>query len=158
MATPERQYEIEQFLYHEAWLLEQRRFEEWLTLLTEDIVYWIPNVGESGDLSDDAVIVRENFAALKARAIRSLDPSNPTQMPPPRTKYFITNVAIIEESADLLQVRSSLLLHILRRSALEAHPMSCEHRLRRAREGLRIAFKKIYLISNNQPLSPLPLI
>ncbi len=158
MTTLQRQHEIEQFLYHEAWLLEQRRFDEWLNLLTEDILYWIPNLGESGDLGDDAVIVYENFAALKARAIRSLDPSNPTQMPPPRTKYFITNVTITGESEGLIRVRSSMLLYVLRRSGLETHPISCEHRLRSTRDGLQIAFKKVYLISNNQPLSPLPLI
>jgi 3-phenylpropionate/cinnamic acid dioxygenase small subunit len=110
MATVQQHYEIEQILYHEAWLLERRRFNEWLELLTEDIVYWIPNAGEDGEASDDAVIAYENLAALRARATRSLDPSNPTQMPPPRTKYFITNVAIAEESRDFLRVRAPLAL------------------------------------------------
>lgn len=158
MPTLQRQYEIEQFLFHEAWLLERRHFDEWLNLLTEDMVYWIPNNDEDGDISDDAVIVYENLTALKARATRSLDPSNPTQMPPPRTKYFITNVTIAEESADFVRVRSSVLLYVSRESGLEAHPISCEHRLRSTSDGLRIAFKKVYLISNNRPLSPLPLI
>jgi benzoate/toluate 1,2-dioxygenase beta subunit len=158
MATVQQHYEIEQFLYHEARLLERRCFNEWLELLTEDIVYWIPNAGEDGEASDDAVIAYENLAALRARATRSLDPSNPTQMPPPRTKYFITNVAIAEESRDFLRVRASLLLYVSRKSGLEAHPISCEYRLRPTAAGLRIAFKKVYLISNNQPLSALPLI
>ena len=34
--------EIEGFLYKEAELLDERRFEEWLDLLTEDIRYWMP--------------------------------------------------------------------------------------------------------------------
>jgi len=34
--------EIEQFLYQEAELLDERRFEEWLDFLTEDIRYWMP--------------------------------------------------------------------------------------------------------------------
>ena len=34
--------EIEQFLYQEAELLDERHFEEWLDLLTEDIRYWMP--------------------------------------------------------------------------------------------------------------------
>jgi 3-phenylpropionate/cinnamic acid dioxygenase small subunit len=128
MATLQQQYEIEQFLYHEAWLLEGRRFNEWLDLLTEEIVYWIPNAAEDGEVGDDAVIAYENLAALRARATRSLDPSNPTQMPPPRTKYFITNVAITAESSDFLRVRASLLLYVLRKSGLEAHPISCKYR------------------------------
>jgi 3-phenylpropionate/cinnamic acid dioxygenase small subunit len=34
--------EIEDFLYHEADLLDQRRFSEWLELLADDIVYFVP--------------------------------------------------------------------------------------------------------------------
>ena len=34
--------EIEDFLYHEADLLDQRRFKEWLDLLAEDLVYFMP--------------------------------------------------------------------------------------------------------------------
>ncbi|MCH7743411.1 MAG: hypothetical protein IIB71_12200 [Proteobacteria bacterium] len=36
------QYEVEQFLYHEARLLDERKFEDWLALLTDDIHYWMP--------------------------------------------------------------------------------------------------------------------
>src|SRR5271163_1854869 len=36
------QWEIEQFLYHEAILLDARRFDEWLELLADDIHYWMP--------------------------------------------------------------------------------------------------------------------
>jgi 3-phenylpropionate/cinnamic acid dioxygenase small subunit len=38
----ELKQEIEEFLYHEADLLDQRRFQEWLDLLAEDIVYFMP--------------------------------------------------------------------------------------------------------------------
>lgn len=34
--------EIEEFLYHEADLLDERRYEEWLELLTDDVRYWMP--------------------------------------------------------------------------------------------------------------------
>ena len=34
--------EIERFLYQEAEFLDERQFEDWLDLLTEDIRYWMP--------------------------------------------------------------------------------------------------------------------
>jgi 3-phenylpropionate/cinnamic acid dioxygenase small subunit len=34
--------EIEEFLYREADLLDERRYDEWLALLTEDVRYWMP--------------------------------------------------------------------------------------------------------------------
>ncbi len=35
-------YEIEEFLYQEAEILDERRFEEWLDLLTDDMRYFMP--------------------------------------------------------------------------------------------------------------------
>jgi 3-phenylpropionate/cinnamic acid dioxygenase small subunit len=35
--TPELQLEIQNFLYHEAILLEETRFRDWLALLTDDV-------------------------------------------------------------------------------------------------------------------------
>src|SRR5215831_1324381 len=34
--------EIEEFLYHEADLLDERRYEDWLALVAEDVRYWMP--------------------------------------------------------------------------------------------------------------------
>ena len=34
--------EVEEFLYHEADLLDDRRYEEWLALVADDVRYWMP--------------------------------------------------------------------------------------------------------------------
>jgi len=34
--------QIEDFLYHEAELLDERRYEDWLALLADDVRYWMP--------------------------------------------------------------------------------------------------------------------
>ena len=34
--------QIEDFLYHEAELLDERCYEDWLALLTDDVRYWMP--------------------------------------------------------------------------------------------------------------------
>jgi len=33
---------VEQFLYREARLLDERRFHDWLELFTDDLRYWMP--------------------------------------------------------------------------------------------------------------------
>jgi 3-phenylpropionate/cinnamic acid dioxygenase small subunit len=33
---------MEEFFYHEAELLDERRYEEWLELLADDVRYWMP--------------------------------------------------------------------------------------------------------------------
>ena len=35
-------HEIAEFLYREAELLDERRYDDWLALLTDDIRYWMP--------------------------------------------------------------------------------------------------------------------
>ena len=42
MNAHELKGEIETFLFHEAELLDERRFTEWLDLLTDDLVYFMP--------------------------------------------------------------------------------------------------------------------
>ena len=41
--------EVEQFLYFEATLLDDRNFAEWYRLVADDIHYWMPNRIESTD-------------------------------------------------------------------------------------------------------------
>ena len=43
VADPNLIREVEQFLYREARLLDERRFHDWLQLLTDDIRYWMCN-------------------------------------------------------------------------------------------------------------------
>ncbi len=40
--APELQFEIEQFYYHEAQLLDDHRYGEWLDLFAGDARYWMP--------------------------------------------------------------------------------------------------------------------
>ena len=35
-------FEAEEFLYREASLLDERRLDEWLELVSDDIHYWMP--------------------------------------------------------------------------------------------------------------------
>jgi 3-phenylpropionate/cinnamic acid dioxygenase small subunit len=149
--------EIEQFLYHEAWLLEQRRYQDWLALMTDDIVYFLPNEHEASDGGTGAVIARDGMAQLKMRIDRMNDPLNPALQPPPRTKYFVTNVTLVERAGDV-HVRSSVLLYIVRDRTVRHHPISCDYRLREDRGSWRIAYKRVYLLENAQALRTLPII
>src|ERR1700757_4941166 len=51
---------VEQFLYREARLLDERRFHEWLELLTDDVRYWMAG--------------RRNRYPKSSKAIAILDP------------------------------------------------------------------------------------
>ena len=45
---------FEEFLIHEARLLDERRFREWMELFTEDGTYWVPAVPDQASPLDQA--------------------------------------------------------------------------------------------------------
>src|SRR5688572_13479209 len=102
------QFEVEQFLYREAALLDERRFHEWLDLLTEDIEYWRPirstqargvEAHEPTQLGE-AAFFDENKGYLEER-VRKLGTGLAwSEDPPSRTRHLVSNVRILEQRAD----------------------------------------------------------
>jgi len=76
--------DIAVFLQWEAVLLDERRFDEWLDLLAEDVWYWIPLVPEQRNPLDGPSHVYDTRDALLARVYRLKDPQNLPQQPPSR--------------------------------------------------------------------------
>jgi 3-phenylpropionate/cinnamic acid dioxygenase small subunit len=101
--------EIGDFLAMEADLLDARRFEQWLTLLTEDIRYWMPiarNV-DAGSLDDeysaegeDANWFDEGIETLRQRVKQLATGVHWAEQPPSRTTHMVSNLQIVEVSSD----------------------------------------------------------
>ena len=97
--------EVQQFLYHEATLLDQRRYHEWMDLLTDDLHYWMPlrrtvlmkdtaryETGlpnEQSYFDDDKAMIKQRVAKLDTGFSWSEDP-------PSRTRHMVNNVQIRE--------------------------------------------------------------
>jgi len=100
--TPELQQEIEQFLYHESRVLDERRFEEWYALLTDDIHYFMPTrynrlkreADKEFSAPDEAAFFDEDKRSI-AQRIRRLNTGMAwAEDPPSRTRHLISNVVI----------------------------------------------------------------
>lgn len=159
--------EVEQFLYREARLLDARRFDDWLDLLTEDIKYWMPlrtnrypanskaisildgSRYEEGDLSgeDDLAIMDEDKDSL-TRRIRRLDSGMAwAEDPPSRTRHFVSNIEVEPGSRDdELRVFSNFVMYRTRGETEEDFYVGCrEDVLRREGGQLRVAYRKVVL-------------
>src|SRR5713226_8673687 len=94
--------EVEQFLYREARLLDDRRFHEWLELLTDDVHYWVPiretmQQQPDGFHPEDELAVSymdDNKEFLTMRIARLDTGLAHAETPPSRTRHLITNVEI----------------------------------------------------------------
>ena len=99
--------DIEAFLYHEANLLDDRRYEDWLALLTDDVRYWVPmrrNV-KFGELEreftregQDINWFDEGKQTLTQRVNQILTGVHWAEEPLSRISHLVTNVEILEES------------------------------------------------------------
>jgi 3-phenylpropionate/cinnamic acid dioxygenase small subunit len=114
------QYEVEQFLYHEAALLDDRRFGEWLALIADDIHYWMPirrtvtveNLHLEYAGRDGMAYFDDDKTDLKMRVEKLQSNSAWSENPPSRTRHFVSNVRILEVTG--LEIALEAAIHLYR--------------------------------------------
>jgi len=143
---------IEQFLYHEAHLLDTQRFEEWLALFTEDATYWVPLAQGQSDPLETSSIIHDDRTLLELRVKQLRHPRAHARKPIARTVHQVGNVRLVSESDGSLRVVSSLVLVEFRAERQRVWGGLVEHRLQRAGESYRIAHKRIDLVSSEGEL------
>src|SRR6266850_2217043 len=144
--------EIEQFLYHEAWLLDHGRLDEWLELFTEDATYWVPLQADQADPLSSSSIVYDDRRLLEVRVRQFQHPRAHARVPAPRTVHQVGNVRVVEAEGHDVRVGSTLVLVEYRRERQRVWGALVEHRLRRTAEGLRIAAKRVDLVNSEAEL------
>ena len=141
---------VEEFLYHEAQLLDERRFEEWLELFTDDAVYWIPQ-GDEADPVHHVSLAYDDRRRLRERVLRLASGFAHAQDPPSRTCHLVGNVRVREDGGEL-EVGSNLIVAEVRRDAQSLYAGRVEHRLVPDGDGYRIRRKVIRLVNSDVPL------
>ena len=102
---------VKAFLYKEARLLDDRRFDEWIECYHPDSQYWMPAWDDNGQLTEDpqreiSLIYYDNRGGIEDRVFRiKTDRSSATSLPEPRTGHNITDVEILETNGSELKVR-----------------------------------------------------
>ena len=144
--------EIEQFLYHEAHLLDAQRFEEWLELFTADATYWVPLVQEQRDPFETSSIIYDDRTLLELRVRQARHPRAHARTPLARTVHQVGNVRPLEERDGELRVASTLVLVGFRADRQRVWGGLVEHRLRSAGTTFKIAQKRIDLVNSEGEL------
>ena len=97
--------EIEDFLYHEADLLDERRYEDWLALVAKDVRYWMPmrrnvKVGEPEReftrAGQDINWFDEGKETLTRRVKQILTGMHWAEEPVSRISHVVSNVQLLE--------------------------------------------------------------
>src|SRR5256885_14619351 len=91
--------EVEDFLYHEAALLDAWKLDEWFALLTDDATYRVPsNDRPQSDPKSALFPIADDIRRIRARVTRLQDPHAHAESPRSRTRRLISNVRIVEQS------------------------------------------------------------
>jgi len=140
---------LEDFIIHEARLLDARRFRDWMALFADDGTYWVPAVPDQTSPFDQASLFYDDRDLMKTRIERLEHPRIHVQTPPSRTAHLIGNV-VVEESDQAkgeYVVGSTLIMAEYRDDAQRIFAGRQRHHLRRHGDTFRIVQKRVDLIN-----------
>lgn len=112
LVEPDLHYEISQFLYHEAYLLDHQMYNEWFELLSDDIKYRMPlrvtkERRDGSNIVDEMTYFEETKKSLLTRVQRLYTSSAWVEDPPTRQRHYITNIMVTTcDGSDEYAVRS----------------------------------------------------
>ena len=153
-ADIELHHRVSQFLYHEARLLDERRWDECEPLFLEDGVYWAPATPDQPDPVNHVSLIYENQLLRKVRIARFVSPAAPSLHPFPRTTHLVTNVMIDahDAQAGALSVAARFVMIEYRRDAQRVYGGAYTHDLVEQGGAFRIRQKKVDLVNCEGPL------
>ena len=150
-------FELMQFYIREAWLLDERKFKEWLELFTDDVLYFMPrrkNVPrremhrELTPLGDLAIL-EEDKRYLEMRVARLETGMAWAEDPPSRTRHLVGNLEVRPRENGEVEARTAFLVY---RSHLETDQQLLsgyrEDVLRQVDGGWKVAHRTIVLDAN----------
>jgi len=82
-------HRCEQFLIHEARLLDEGKFDGWLTLFTPDAWYWVPSEPDQPDPHETVSLIYDDRRLLETRVRRLASPRMYSQEPRSRTSRIV---------------------------------------------------------------------
>ena len=148
-------HEVEDFLYREAELLDERRYEAWLDLFAEDARYFMPmrrNVPHDETEREftregaDVSWFDEGKDTLTRRVKQILTGIHWAEEPLSRICHMVSNVQVLHASDTEVGVKSRFLIYRNRvETETDVLVGKREDLLRRVNGGLKIARRKIVL-------------
>jgi benzoate/toluate 1,2-dioxygenase beta subunit len=142
----------EEFLVHEARLLDEGRLEEWLELFTDDATYWLPLEKDQRDPLETSSLVYDDKTLLGLRVKQARHPRAHARLPLARTIHQVGNIKIDSQTGNEVVIHSNLVLVEFRSEKQRIWGALVEHRLRPQGDSYRIAHKRVDLVNSEGEL------
>ena len=144
MTKLELQHAVEQFLYHQAQLLDAKRWQDYIDLFAADGVYWMPADPAHKTWEGMPAIFAEDKNLMTVRMKRVLHPDAWSQRPAWGTNHIVSNVSIQKVFPNgNLNVRSRFHMLELRRDDVRHFAGSYFHTLKKTPKGYQIKLQRV---------------
>jgi len=146
--------EIEAFLYLEARLADESRYDAWEKLVTDDMHYWVPKGAADYDPAERLSYINDNRARLATRIRQLMTGVRHAQTPPSPMRRIVSNIEVLaaDDIAGTYTVASNFVLYELAvqsGATLRVWPGRVTHRLRRVDGELRMSEKIVELVTSS---------
>ena len=158
--------DAEAFLYREARLLDERRYDDWLKLFSTDGLYWVP-IDDGTDPYAKVSLIHDDQLRREERVFRLLHTRAHSQDPASRTQHFVSNVEV-ENGTGEPRIFSSQIIYEMRAQGGNYRHLElgeqrsiaarCEHVVRPEGDEWRIVLKKMLLLNRDVPIGNLTFI
>lgn len=142
-------------LYLESRLLDQNRLGDWLSLYTDDCIYWIPADIDASDPRSTVSWELNDRRRLEERVERLATGRAYAQVPATRTTHHLSNIEVFHADARTLHVLCNFLIQTHRVGETSARSGWLGYVLRQVEGRWRIALKRINLFDADLPQSNL---
>ena len=146
MADPQQLIDL---VVHEARLLDEKRYEEWNALFTDDAIYWVPLVPDQEDGINHTSHMYEDKLLRELRIERLKSARAFSQQPPTRAHHLLQTPTVEEfdAAANRFVVRSEFHYTEAQGDELQFFVGTCLHHLT-VRDGeLRMTLKRVNLLN-----------
>lgn len=147
-------------LHQDGMFLDERRWDDWLSLYTEDSAFWVPTWRTEEELTENprrelSHMFFDNRAALAERVSRVRSRRSPATIPMPRTAHMIGNTEPVEAQGGLVVLRSSwsCSVYMPREALSHTYFGRVDHHVVQADAGFRIRAKHVTLLNEIVPAS-----
>ncbi len=145
--------EVEQFLYRQAELLDEKRWDDFIELFADDGLYWMPAAPEQTTGEGVPSIFYEDRNLMTVRMKRVMHPHAWSQSPAWGTSHLVSNVAIEKEDPRTGEVTVRARFHMMefRRDASRHFAGTYRHQLLRTKDGYCIKLQRVDMVNGQGP-------
>lgn len=151
--------ELQEFVYLEAQLIDEKRFEEWYDLFSEDAYYWIPLTPGQPDAILHTSLMYEDKFLLRLRIERFKNPKSYSLVPESRCLHVLQRPQIVsaDAAAGTAQLRTNMMYVETRGDEKQVYAATVHHTLIEEAGNLRIRLKRVDILDCDAALPSIQL-